>query len=253
VRLQASVLAALAVTVAWITVNATGLLPEVVFWAFNLLLVIGLFAVQILVTVVMLGTSGPIRLDVREGRGFLVRASRGAEVMAGGFVLLVGLLGGQSVHAWVHPSFGGPVRYAYAGFMAVLAGLTVILCVPVVGRVLRGRPVLALTPGALVVTDIFGTRRYPWDALRPGLPVWPDSRRTLRLTVDRPDLVTRTGLPVTVNWVALQAAHVHPGFAADVIRFYVDHPDRRAALGTRAEYDDLLDHQLIVSRQPSPL
>jgi hypothetical protein len=41
--------------------------------------------------------------------------------------------------------------------------------------------------------------------------------------------------------MTLGNARVHAWFIADVIRFYVDHPERRDGIGTTTEYERLVD------------
>jgi hypothetical protein len=68
-------------------------------------------------------------------------------------------------------------------------------------------------------------------------------RRTLILVVDRPELVVWHGLLRGSSrrpWLVLTHLRVRPGFLADAIRFYADHPERRDAIGTRAGYERLL-------------
>jgi hypothetical protein len=75
----------------------------------------------------------------------------------------------------------------------------------------------------------------PWETLAPGQP----GRRELRskrliLSYARLDLVRRRRLV----W-SLRTDNVHSWLIADAIRYYVDHPEHRAAIGTPAEYDRL--------------
>lgn len=99
-----------------------------------------------------------------------------------------------------------------------------------------GRPLVALTPAAIVVRDPLGRRSFPWEAL----VAWPPARTvdpwTLVLPVGRPDLVVKRGLVRSGTNIALQHADVHPWFFADAALFYVLHPERRAGIGTAEEY-----------------
>jgi hypothetical protein len=65
--------------------------------------------------------------------------------------------------------------------------------------------------------------------LRPGTP-WAPRLRTQRL-----DLVGR----VRVYRVAIDVLDIHPWFLADAIRYYLAHPEHRAAIGRTAEHDRL--------------
>ena len=82
-----------------------------------------------------------------------------------------------------------------------------------------------------------------WEELRPGQPTSPPSAGSLTLFRDRPGRAGRVML-------GLSQIQVHTAFLADAIRFYVDHPERRAAIGTQAEYDHLM-HALGVVPLPS--
>jgi len=67
--------------------------------------------------------------------------------------------------------------------------------------------------------------------------------RTLTLIVDRPELIVRRGRfrsSTRRPWLVVAHLRVRPGFLADAIWFYVGHPERRDAIGARAEYERLL-------------
>ena len=108
---------------------------------------------------------------------------------------------------------------------------------------LRGGPQIILTPSAIVQQDRWANRTIPWEALRRGQPVRQVHARTLTLNVDRPDLVVRRG-PLHSStrrpWLVMGHLRVHPKFLANAIWFYVGHPERRDAIGARAEYERLL-------------
>jgi hypothetical protein len=125
--------------------------------------------------------------------------------------------------------------------VALLAACVLVALLVVTA--LRGRPQILLTPGAIVQELWWGDRTVPWEALRPGSPVGKMLRRTLTLVVDRPELVVGRGLLRGSSrrpWLVLTHLRVRPRFLADAIRFYAGHPERRDAIGTRAEYERLL-------------
>jgi hypothetical protein len=66
--------------------------------------------------------------------------------------------------------------------------------------------------------------------------------RTLSLDVDRPDLVVREGPCQFKKAAVVVMGHlrVDPKFLANAIWFYVGQPERRDAIGARAEYERLL-------------
>jgi hypothetical protein len=96
-----------------------------------------------------------------------------------------------------------------------------------------------LRPEGLRWRDLTGSVSVPWEAIAPGYPLRPAVRAgTLALTYDRPELVCRRGLVLSQQ--LLRIDNVHAWFIADAVRHYVNHPDRRAAIGTEGEYRRLL-------------
>lgn len=95
-----------------------------------------------------------------------------------------------------------------------------------------------LRPDGVYQRDFTGSLTVPWEALAPGRPSRPAVKAaTLALTYAQPDLVRRRGiLPLGRR---LRVDNVHPWFIADTIRYYVDHPQHRAAIGEPAEYQRL--------------
>ncbi|MBV1853313.1 hypothetical protein [Catellatospora tritici] len=103
----------------------------------------------------------------------------------------------------------------------------------------RGLPALELHPdgiriAGLVLRDV----EIPWTLLRPGFPVRGKlSDQTLPLVYEQPlSLPARLRRHRTLQLVF----EVHPWFLADAVRWYVDHPEDRAAIGTQAEHDRLV-------------
>ena len=84
-----------------------------------------------------------------------------------------------------------------------------------------------------------GTLIVPWDALPVvPIPLHPNERATLRLRYARPELVRRQGLVIRRR--RLSTDNIDQELAAQIIRYYTTHPERRPAIGTRTEYDRLL-------------
>lgn len=130
----------------------------------------------------------------------------------------------------------GP-RYLLPALTALLVVVWLLLVALLAVAAFTGRPRIDLTPVGVEVREAAGRRNIPWDALAAGTPVRQGSGNTLRLRVARPELVERRGLVVssaTAPRVLLGWLLVHPWYLADVLRFYVDHPEERAALGTPA-------------------
>jgi hypothetical protein len=77
-----------------------------------------------------------------------------------------------------------------------------------------------------------------WEAVAPGYPLRPEIRAwNLALTYTRPDLVRRRSI-VFSRWL-VNIDNVRAWFIADVIRYYVAHPEHRAAIGTESQYERL--------------
>jgi hypothetical protein len=105
---------------------------------------------------------------------------------------------------------------------------------------------LCLTPEGILWRDELLHRFIPWPALALGGPSHPrPDEKDLRLVVARPELVTRPGFqlvamgPIRYPHINLMV-DVRPDFLADAIRWYVEHPEDRAAIGTVAEHDRLV-------------
>ena len=184
----------------------------------------------------------PAAFRVVEGLGFVAPPSPAAGYQVTTNVLLFGLLGGMAVRQWTAPP-GGDIRAVSAVFgvlisvMAVAGGCATALATV---AALRGRPCVELTPGGVVLRELLGSRTIPWEALRPGQPAGLMDRWMLGLNVDRRELVTRRGRTSRLFAVSLVQLWVDWRFLAAAVWFYVEHPDRRHALGTRAEHDRLL-------------
>jgi len=185
---------------------------------------------------------GPARFVLRDG-AFAVPANRTYPLSTGMQLTVLALFGGHTVDEWTHREFFGAAGTAddsVSVVMLVLGTLTFLLMLPLVVVGLWDRPVLLLTPDALVVRDPFGSRTYPWEALAPWSDVRTGELRTMVLPVVRPDLVAKRGPGWLGSTVPLRFADVHPWFFADAARLYLLLPERRAGIGTGEEYDRLL-------------
>jgi hypothetical protein len=240
---------AVLVAIAWIVVVA--LVRPGSFWLEAMLrfvpVLLALAAVSAF-TVSLLGlvrrSSEPPRFVVRKGVAFVVPTSRAFGYFVVGEVLMLGFFAGSAIFQWSHPVGGDAgfavISYALTGVLSVLSVALGGLVAPMVVTALGGRPRVELTSRAMVVREPLGSRTIPWEALRPGLPTRVGSSQTVTLTVDRPELVVRTGLTWRSPQVAMAYLRVPPSFLADAIRHYVDHPDRRDAVGLWAEHERLL-------------
>lgn len=96
-----------------------------------------------------------------------------------------------------------------------------------------------LRPDGVCQRDVTGSLMVPWEALAPGHPFQPAvGVATLALAYAQPDLVRRRGI-LPLGRRRLRIDNVHAWFIADAIRYYVDHPQHRAAIGEPAEYQRL--------------
>lgn len=96
-----------------------------------------------------------------------------------------------------------------------------------------------LRPDGLWQRGITGWLIVPWDA-SPTVPTLPPApyADTVRLSYGRPDLVRRHGLHVYRR--RLRTQDIDPRLITAAIRYYVDHPEYRPAIGTKAEYDRVM-------------
>ncbi|MEU8006742.1 hypothetical protein AB0B66_36765 [Catellatospora sp. NPDC049111] len=119
----------------------------------------------------------------------------------------------------------------------LLITISVVCATAVAVLIWRGSPALELRAEGIRLTGPGGAD-IPWESLTPGLPRRPKpSSWSLALTVARPDLLPermrgRAFLPL--GW------DTHPHLVVDAIRWYVDHPEDRARIGTQAEHDRLV-------------
>lgn len=102
-----------------------------------------------------------------------------------------------------------------------------------------------LTPAGVRTIGPLFDRLIPWQALAPGGPARPAlNADRLSLDIARPDLVDQRGWepgsgPRHDPKVSLRE-NIHPWILADTIRWYVEHPADRDALGTPGAQDRLI-------------
>jgi hypothetical protein len=128
------------------------------------------------------------------------------------------------------PGAGQAVAIAIVVLLVIGGVLTVWTCVRSLVR-----PALLLTPAGLRWDNGRRSRRLDWVAIAPGQPhVQPDPD-SLMVYLSQPRPSGRLWSRVGLRYVRIDV-----GYLAAMIRFYVDHPERRAAIGSQAEYDDLM-------------
>jgi hypothetical protein len=127
-------------------------------------------------------------------------------------------------------------------------GIAALMLIIFVHVILSSRQAsdLVLTPEGILWRNTLLRRFIPWPALAAGGPPRPRSTaKELFLVVARPELVTNPGIrlmparPIRYPAIDLTAG-LQPDFLADAIRWYVEHPADRAAIGTTAEHDRLV-------------
>ncbi|MEU8078807.1 hypothetical protein AB0B31_25640 [Catellatospora citrea] len=160
--------------------------------------------------------------------GAFVTSSRMWRYMTWGWIFLAGSLVTGSL-------LDGPAEGAdWVG--AVLRTPLVLVVLFYLFLTLKDLPRLELRPEGVRLVSLRSTT-VPWTALRPGTPLRPHRNdRNLALTADRPELLPRVfrgSSMIDLGW------DVHLWLVADAIRWYVDHPEHRAAIGTMAELDRL--------------
>jgi hypothetical protein len=163
----------------------------------------------------------PARLEVRDGRP----TAPPSGVYAGSQAIMWMFLGGQLVLTERVP-YGDSMRLAQIPFAWLGTTIGVGLASAVaLAFLLIQRPILYLDPQGLTIKRLWGTTRIAWDEVVPGDPAPPLKQRPRRLPVR---LRGRYGVEIPVGWL-----HIDAAFLADTIRHYVEHPQERAAIGTR--------------------
>ena len=197
-------------------------------------------------TAVMLGRGPrPAGFVVTPG-AFVVPPSRRMSDVAAIYTIGIGALGGVGIAVWSESDNWWLLRYLY-GLVVMLAVVSLVVSSLMVLLIMRRRPQVELTPSGVVSRELFGERVFPWECLRPGSPRDAPSSLRFKLavperiewTVDRPELVRTRGLFTAGNGVQVRTLRVHPSFLVDTIGYYVDRPERRAAIGDPAEYERL--------------
>ncbi|MDI1464795.1 hypothetical protein QEZ54_27870 [Catellatospora sp. KI3] len=110
-----------------------------------------------------------------------------------------------------------------------------LLAATVLGVLLWRDSALRLRPEGILVRRAVGRPvRIAWAELSAGHPRRP-GLNDLMLPVTRRESPT-LGQPryLSLGW------QTHPWFLADAIRWYADHPEDRAGIGTQAEHDRLV-------------
>lgn len=181
----------------------------------------------------------PAAFTVSGGR-FIARLVFPPDLFAMVMFVLLGMQIGLMVRNFQDPD---PVvqilGWVEFGVVVFIGTLTVAFAVLVWSMATAG---VELTPEGVMTRTVWVRRTIPWESLATGGPLRPGPRDArIRLVFDRPELVRRRGfrLPGRGDWITTQV-DMHPWLVADAIRWYVEHPEHRAAIGTEAEHARLI-------------
>lgn len=175
--------------------------------------------------------------------GLAVRPAVLPGLMAGLLMSLLGLQVGILVRVWrgiAAATSTIAIDVEFASVMSIVVIVTAAVTAMMVSFAWGGFAV-ELTPAGISSRGPLHRRLIPWQAVA-GLPRPDRNAKLLRLVVDQPQLVVQRG------WHGFTGTRQHPTLAVDAsawqlaeaIRWYVEHPADRAAIGTRAGHDRLI-------------
>ncbi|MEV4618177.1 hypothetical protein AB0J74_05575 [Asanoa sp. NPDC049573] len=226
---QRWLLGAVTVGVVW---GAAAIAFDIPVWILDFLLHLGPLLAGVVVTVALVGwrPAGPATFDV-QADSFVAPTNRRRTIEVS--ALLVVLISATALGIdWI-ASDGGAVDVALSALPALLAAALLLhsLLIP---------PTVELRPEGLRIPGRLHRVDVPWEAIRPGTP-WAPRLRTQKLELligtgylVRPPRERRPRLDVPID-----VLDIHPWFLADAIRYYVAHPEHRAAIGRPAELERL--------------
>jgi len=115
--------------------------------------------------------------------------------------------------------------------------LAAVLLIDVLLRSMTSRPSIALSSDGLTVRRRVRRNEIRWDELLPGGPLRPAKRNPA--TIDLRRFGTPLGRQPKRLSLPAGGLHIDTAFLAYTIRWYVEHPDRRARIGDAAELKEL--------------
>lgn len=184
----------------------------------------------------------PARFAVTDGVFAVpVRRTPGLAAVAD-LILTIGLLGGILILLTEGMTDRSAPAALVTGGLVMIGALTLsAVCMAVLSW-----PGLALelTPEGVRHRAGYLSGEVPWAALAQGPQRPAPGDDWLALLVARPELVVRRGWALGLDSATRVflplGLDTHPWLLADAIRWYVEHPEHRAAIGTQAEHDRLL-------------
>ncbi|MEU8263926.1 hypothetical protein AB0C02_25285 [Micromonospora sp. NPDC048999] len=132
---------------------------------------------------------------------------------------------------------GLSLAFSREAWVGLAAGLLLSGILAGMWRALWRGAGLTLRPTGIEADKMAGVLLIPWEAVAPERPVRGDELWKLKLPYARPELVTSTGWTLERDEVVFEDGN--PDFVATVIATYAAEPDRRHAIGTRAELERL--------------
>lgn len=154
----------------------------------------------------------------------------------GPWAIVVGWLAGALVQTERVPGEDRARLVELPGIVALSIAVPVLVLGGIAAVLLRNRPLLTVDADGITSYGLVGRTSLRWDRLLPGGPL-PPPRGAANLTVML--LPAVPGDPPGTWALPARRLHVDPGFLANTIRQYVEHPDHRTAVGTRTELDRL--------------
>ncbi len=124
---------------------------------------------------------------------------------------------------------GGALVLSVVGPVIILGLLTVLL--------LLNRPRLTLDSDAITMQGFWKRTSIGWDRLMPGAPMTPGKGNATSLALY--ETATSPTANLVPHTLPTGRLHVDAVFLANTIRYYVDQPGHRPAIGTAAELDRL--------------
>jgi hypothetical protein len=193
--------------------------------------ILSLIPLPFLITMIARRKANPAAFLVRQGIGFTAPPERRQ-----GYLLVSQLLGPAALF-WLALSMRrtDPTGGLFSTSLLVLIVLSNVLTYISVSIAMTRRPRLDLTPdGVRLLSPFRRGRSATWGELVPGVPTRLPGPDNAALTINSHGHARQINLD-------LRQVRVHGWFAADAIRYYVDHPERRAGIGTPSEYEHLLE------------